>query len=205
LSVVSIAQCTFIVLAPDNSQTSTMLVARGMFTEAYYEEGTLRGCLSYTSESNFKGAFMASRVFGVFTSFILAVSVVLASAMVLFVTRHHLRRMFLLIMRILNPFAFFFSAFMFSAFSADECSAPGISCKPGSAGIVAAVNTIVIFVVAVLAILVPGPKHSIFIPIWQVQDDSTGRIAAHTGKSPTTASRRSPTEEIQETALTRVN
>jgi hypothetical protein len=170
-----------------------------MFSEAYYEDGTLLGCLSYTSDSGFKGAFMAARVFGVLTSLILGLSVVLVSGMVLFVTRHHLRRLFLFIMRILLPIAFFCSAFMFSAFSADECKTPGVSCKPGSAGIIGAINTILIFVLAVLAILVPGPKHSIFIPVWQVPTGHTGGRSKH---APSDSTTRPDNTEIQETALT---
>jgi hypothetical protein len=200
LCVASLAQCTFVVLVPDNSQVSGMVEARGMFSEALYEDGTLRGCLSYTSDSGFKGAFMAARVFGVLTSIILGLSVGLVSGMVLFVTRHQLRRLFLFIMRILLPVAFFCSAFMFSAFSADECKSPGVSCKPGSAGIIGAINTILVFAIAVLAILVPGPKHSIFIPVWLVPAGPTG---GHAKRAASESTNRPHQTEVQETALTR--
>lgn len=173
LCVASLAQCTFVILVPDHQVTNEMTQGRGLFSEALYEEGDLRGCLSYSADSSFKGAFTAARVFGVFSALLLSASLLLVTGMVCFLTRYHLRRFCLMVMRIFLPMAFLFNAFMFTVFSADECKIDGIHCQPGSAGIVAAVNTIVIFIAAVLAIVVPGPQYAIFVPIWQVPSHST--------------------------------
>jgi hypothetical protein len=161
-ALVTVTRCTFIKIVSDD-ESSSDIKSLGLFSVPIYTaDKDIRGCVSYESNDGRTGGFKAGRAFSIFLVVTISIAFVIVNGMMLFIQTHMTRRLMYLLVRVCVPVAFIANTLTFVTFSMEECSEKGTKCSPGGAAIVAILNVLVLFILAVLVIVTPAPSQCAF-------------------------------------------
>jgi hypothetical protein len=200
-ALISVAGCTYMKMG-ESALEYDVLVPSGIFREPVYNEerSEVLGCVRYADSRQVDRGFKIVRAMAVLMVLCLSIIFFLITPTILFITNAGKRVIFYSLCRVLAIPALVFNCIMFILFGRKECTSGAIQCSPGFSGILAIINTFIIFILAVLLFLTPVPSHPEIVacpqpgPPRHVSSNSNGRVEKRQGR-----------KDIENTAITSSN
>lgn len=200
--MMSVSGCTYMKMGESTLKYDT-LNAAGIFREPVYdkEHNKVLGCVRYSNAAQVDRGFRIVRAMAVLMAICLSVIFLLITPTILFITNNGKRVIFYSVSRALIIPALVFNCIMFILFGREECRAAGTQCSPGLSGIVAILNTFIIFILAVLLFVTPVPSHPEIVPS---PEDPTPPRQLSSNKKNGRVDQLQQTKDIENTDITNV-
>jgi hypothetical protein len=176
-SIVTVADCTFVRVGlpdADYSQLSEI----GLFQ--YNLASDEHQCVAYSNTINFSAAVKTARAFGVLCCIL--TSLVMLQALGLLLVYQNMRELVWKSVRLLVIAAPLAQVLTFTAFADDQCNTSNQKCVPGTAGIFAVFNVVVLIVLAGVTWFATPPEQ----PLYEIKRLETPPAADVPEEKPTT-------------------
>lgn len=163
LGYASVTHCSF-VRKGDASKEYRSLEQMGVFkVPVYGNDEELLGCIRYDSGSEWDANFKIVRTVSVFLLSSLSILTILHTLSLLFLLQERRKRIIHWVGRVCIFPTLLFNSMLFIILGGNECKADDMQCRPGIGAMLAMLNELVIFVVALLYLLAPPPTHPVFV------------------------------------------
>lgn len=156
-SIVAVADCTFVRVGSNNASYSD-LSEIGLFQ--YNLANDEHQCVSFSNTINFSAAIRTARAFGVICCLLTSFIMLQSLSLVLFLQN---KREFVWKNARLQAFvAPLAQVLTFTAFGDDACNAFNVKCVPGTAGIIAVANVVLLIALAFVCWFATPPEQPLY-------------------------------------------
>jgi len=164
-SIIGVTGCTFFLVGA-TGQDWQELSGLGLFHRAYYKNNNILGCIAYSpsNKGDFDGPLQVGRAFGVLT--LIFITICLVSSIALqgfFDTSRNKEKAWWLLVQLTLPVACLCQVITFATFQTESCThTDSVACVPGTAGIFAILNVLLVFPLALFVFSLPCPGKPCF-------------------------------------------